>query len=103
MFNYYDYKENKNNQLYLNDLVKSLDILKTSTFKPGLQATDCWWSPQSFFQEGSAPRSSPFPFILYHIPFLDRRGISSLDKWYPFHMPICEICFPFNYCEFTVF
>ena len=97
MFKYY-YREDKNNQVYENDFVKSFDIPKPPNFKPGLQATDCWGSLQSFFL-GPAP----YLFMLYHIPFLDRRGIPSLNKWYPFHMPSCEICFPFNYCEFTVF
>ena len=81
-------------------LNKSLDI---SNFKPGLQTTDCWGSPPSFFEKAPLLGPAPFRFILYHMPFLDRRGIPSLDKWYLFHMPSREICFPFNYCEFTVF
>ena len=82
-----------------------LDIPKSSTFKPDLQATDCWESLQFFFFFEKTPLLGPalYPFILYHMPFLDRRGIPSLDKWYPFHMSSCEICSPFNYCEFTVF
>ena len=27
----------------------------------------------------------------------------SIDKWYPFHIPSLEICFPFNCCKCAVF
>ena len=39
--------------------VKSLDISKPSNFNPGLLATDCWESPQSFFEK--APLLGPAP------------------------------------------
>ena len=47
-----------------------------------------------FFEKAPLLGPAPYPFILYYMTFLDRRGIPSLDKLYTFHMPSCEICFP---------
>ena len=61
----------------------SLQIFQSRLpFKPGLQATDCLGSPQSIFFFFGRLRSLVQPLILlyYIIPFLDRRGIPSLDK-----------------------
>ena len=51
-------------------------------------------STKFFFEKTPLLGPASYPFILYHIPFLDRRGILSLEKLYPFPMPSYEICFP---------
>ena len=59
---------------------------------------------QMFVRGGSAPRSNPLPFYQYH--FLRKRypfRITSIDQWYPFHIPCIELCIPFNCCKCTVF
>ena len=56
---------------------------------------------QSLKREGSAARSNPLPF---YIPFLtENESIPSIDKWYPFHIPILELCFPYNCCKCSFF
>ena len=36
-----------------------------------------------FFEKAPLLGPALYPFILYHMPFLDRRGIPSLDKGTP--------------------
>ena len=52
---------------------------------------------QIFIRRGSVLKSNPFPFM-YHFsrkryPF---RIPSSIDKWYPFHIPSLELSIPFT-------
>ena len=52
---------------------------------------------QIFIRSGSVAKSNPFPFM-YHFsrkryPF---RIPSSIDKWYPFHIPCLELSIPFT-------
>ena len=57
------------------------------------------WGVLNKFLYGVAPSQSPTPFLfIYHFsrkryPF---RIPSSIDKWYPFHIPCLELSTPFT-------
>ena len=57
------------------------------------------WGVLNKFLYGVAPSQSPTPFtFIYHFsrkryPF---RIPSSIDKWYPFHIPCLELSIPFT-------
>ena len=57
------------------------------------------WGYSTNFHTGKAPSQSPTPFpFKYHFsrksyPF---RIPSSIDKWYPFHIPCLELSIPFT-------
>ena len=57
----------------------------------------------NFYVGRLRPRSNRLSFIYLS----DRKGtpfayLLYIDKWYPFHLPLLELCIPFNSCKCTV-